>query len=99
MSPVDAISGLLALIGAGFFLAGTLGLLRFRTTFLRIHAVTKADNLGLGFIALALALQAGSIWVAGKLLLIWLLALLAGANSGYLIGRRVLRHENKEDRG
>ena len=39
-----------ALIGAGvfFFLAGTVGLLRFPDSLTRLHALTKADNLGLG---------------------------------------------------
>jgi multicomponent Na+:H+ antiporter subunit G len=35
------------LAGAFFFLAGTVGLLRFPDTLTRLHALTKADNLGL----------------------------------------------------
>ena len=34
--------------GAFFFLAGTVGLLRFPDALSRLHALTKADNLGLG---------------------------------------------------
>jgi len=34
--------------GALFFLAGTIGLLRFPDTLTRLHALTKADNLGPG---------------------------------------------------
>ena len=75
--------------GAVFFLAGTLGLLRFPDTLSRLHALTKADNLGLGLIVIGLALEGGSWPVAGKLVFIWLLALLAGANACYLIGRQV----------
>ena len=37
-----------------FFLAGTVGLLRFPDTMTRLHALTKVDNLGLGLIVLAL---------------------------------------------
>jgi multicomponent Na+:H+ antiporter subunit G len=40
--------------GAFFFLAGTVGLLRFPDTLTRLHALTKADNLGLGLIMLGL---------------------------------------------
>lgn len=87
---------LLALTGGGFFLAGVVGLLRFPDTFLRIHAITKADNIGLGFIVLALILQAETPFAAGKLLLIWLLALLASTNTGFMIGRWALHHERKE---
>ena len=36
--------------GLFFFLAGTVGLLRFPDTLTRLHALTKADNLGLGLI-------------------------------------------------
>lgn len=75
------------IIGAFFFLAGTVGLLRFPDTLCRLHALTKADNLGLGFVVLGLALDGGSWAVAGKLGIIWLLALLAGASACYLIAR------------
>ena len=34
-------------------MAGTVGLLRFPDTLTRLHALTKVDNLGLGFIVLA----------------------------------------------
>ena len=49
-------------VGAGvfFFFAGTVGLLRFPDTLTRLHALTKADNLGLGLVVLGLVLQAGS---------------------------------------
>jgi len=97
MSWLDGISLLLALAGAVFFLAGLLGLLRFSDTYLRIHAITKADNVGLGLIVLALMLQTPSPAVAGKLLLVWLLALLAGTNTGFMIGRWALRRERKQD--
>jgi monovalent cation/proton antiporter MnhG/PhaG subunit len=40
--------------GVFFFLAGTVGLLRFPDTLTRLHALTKADNLGLGLIMLGL---------------------------------------------
>ena len=40
--------------GAFFFLAGTLGLLRFPNSLTRLHALTKVDNLGLGLVVLGL---------------------------------------------
>lgn len=65
--------------GAFFFLAGSIGLLRFPDTLSRLHALTKADNLGLGMIVLGLLLQAAG-WIAAlKLVVIWCLSLLAGA--------------------
>jgi len=85
---IDIVAGLLILSGALFFAAGTLGLLRFPDVYTRLHALTKADNLGLGMVVLGLMLQAESLAAAGKLLLIWILVLLAGASVAQLIARR-----------
>jgi len=71
--------------GAFFFLAGTVGLLRFPDTLSRLHALTKADNLGLGLVVLGLLLQAVGLLAALKLISVWLLALLAGATVTQLI--------------
>ena len=73
--------------GVVFFLAGTLGLLRFPDALTRLHALTKADNLGLGLIVLGLLPHAPDWQHALKLVVIWLLALLAGAAASQLIAR------------
>lgn len=76
----------LLLIGGGLmFMVGSLGLVRFPDTYTRIHALTKADNLGLGLIVLGLMLGAASMAVVLKLLLIWLLVMFASALSGHLV--------------
>jgi multicomponent Na+:H+ antiporter subunit G len=85
--------------GSLFFLAGTVGLLRFRDTHSRLHALTKADNLGLGLLVLGLAFQAGSAAVVAKLALVWLLALLASATSCYLIAGTVRASPEPEGAG
>lgn len=90
---IDMASVVLGCAGAFFILAGTVGLLRFPDTLSRLHALTKADNLGLGFIVVALILQSDSVTVILKLALIWGLALIAGSTSCYLIGRHVLSRE------
>ena len=81
----DILSVILLLAGAVFFLAGTVGLLRFPDIYTRLHALTKADNVGLGLVIAGLALQAESWFVVAKLLLIWLLILLASASVAHLI--------------
>ncbi|MEJ7929906.1 monovalent cation/H(+) antiporter subunit G [Ramlibacter sp. AN1015] len=83
-------SVVLCILGLVFFVAGTVGLLRFPDVHTRLHALTKADNLGLGFIALAMALQAPSVWHALKLLLVWGLAMLAAATAAQLVARAAL---------
>ena len=88
---IDVLTTILLLAGAFFFFAGTLGLLRFPDVYTRLHALTKADNVGLGLIVLGLAIQSESLAGAGKLLLIWMLVMLAGASSANLIARGALR--------
>jgi len=88
---LDYLSVALLIAGAFFFLAGTLGLLRFPDVYTRLHALTKADNVGLGLVIAGLAVQADSLAGAGKLVLIWLLVLLAGASVANLIARRAIR--------
>jgi multicomponent Na+:H+ antiporter subunit G len=75
--------------GGFFFLAGTAGLLRFPDTLTRLHALTKADNLGLGLVVLGLLPQAAGIAEALKLVAVWLLAQLAGATAAQLIASAV----------
>jgi multicomponent Na+:H+ antiporter subunit G len=77
--------------GAFFFLAGTVGVLRFPDSLTRLHAQAKADNLGLGLIVLGLLPHAGGVVGGLKLVCIWLLVLLSGSVSGQLIARAVRR--------
>jgi multicomponent Na+:H+ antiporter subunit G len=73
--------------GAFFFLAGTVGLLRFPDAFSRLHALTKADNLGLGLIVLGLLPQTDGPLGAAKLVAVWLLVQLAGTTVAQLLAR------------
>lgn len=77
--------------GTIFFLAGTVGLLRFPDPLTRLHALTKADNLGLGLIVLGLLPQSTGILVGLKLVVVWLLAQLAGATATRLVSRSLRR--------
>jgi multicomponent Na+:H+ antiporter subunit G len=90
VTPLEWLGVVLMVLAAVFFFAGTVGLLRFPDTLSRLHALTKADNLGLGLLVAGLVLQAESVAVAAKLVLIWMLALLASAVSCYLIGHSVV---------
>jgi multicomponent Na+:H+ antiporter subunit G len=83
----------IAAISAGtfFFFAGTVGLLRFPDSLTRLHALTKADNLGLGLVALGLIPRADSALSALKLIVIWVLVLLSGGSTSQLIGRALRR--------
>lgn len=91
MSMTDIFTILLLSAGAVFFFAGTVGLLRFPDVYTRLHALTKADNLGLGLLVAGLALQAESWTAVARLLLIWLLILLASSSVAHLVARTALQ--------
>ena len=86
---VGVVSAVLALGGCAFITAGTLGLLRFGDVRSRLHALAKADTLGLGLIVLALLPHAGSAAAAAKLLLIRGVALASAAVIAYLLANGV----------
>jgi multicomponent Na+:H+ antiporter subunit G len=81
--------------GAFFFLAGTVGLLRFPDAFTRLHALTKADNLGLGLVILGLLPRVDSVFTGFKLVCVWLLVLLSGSVASQLIARAERRRETR----
>ncbi|KPH73723.1 MULTISPECIES: monovalent cation/H(+) antiporter subunit G [Bosea] len=85
MGLADAFTLICVVAGAVLFLAGTLGLLRFPDTLSRLHALSKADNLGLGLIVLGLMPQQASLMGGAKLVCIWLLAQLSAATASQLI--------------
>lgn len=91
MNALEWFQAALLIGGVAFFIVGSIGVLRFPDVFTRVHALTKADNLGLGLIVFGLLPSAGSPAGALKLLLVWLLALLASATAGYLVARSALR--------
>jgi len=84
---INAFSIAAIVAGAIFFLAGTVGLLRFPDTFTRLHALTKADNLGLGLVVLGLLPQVDGVLAGLKLVCVWLLVLLASAAASQLVAR------------
>jgi multicomponent K+:H+ antiporter subunit G len=89
---LEIISVLLILLGAGFALIGSIGLLRFPDVFTRLHGPTKATTLGVGGVLLGtivyLALQ-GEAGVVGELLITVFLFLTAPV-SAHLIAKAAL---------
>ena len=90
MNVADWFSALSILVGVAFFIAGTAGLLRFPDVHSRLHALTKADNLGLGFISLGVAIRMAEPWSIAKILVVWMLTVLAAATVAQLIARAAL---------
>tara|TARA_R110000796_G_scaffold252517_1_gene387325 strand:+ start:6933 stop:7235 length:303 start_codon:yes stop_codon:yes gene_type:complete len=73
--------------GMFFFIAGTLGVLRFPDVYSRLHAVTKADTLGLGLLAIGLGIRSEGWQPALLMLLIWVLVMASGATACQLLAR------------
>lgn len=90
MSLADAATALFVGTGLAFFIAGTVGLLRLPDTHTRLHALTKADNLGLGLIVFGLAFRMPDAWSVAKLGLVWLLTVFAAATVAQLVARAAL---------
>jgi multicomponent Na+:H+ antiporter subunit G len=88
---LDLVTVITVAAGALFIMAGTVGLLRFPDSLSRLHALTKADNLGLGLIVLGLLPQSESLSAMLKLIAVWLLAQMAGATVTQLVARAIRR--------
>ncbi len=84
--------------GIFFFFAGTAGLLRFPDVFSRLHALTKADNLGLGLITIGLVPQVTHFVDGIQMLITWILVMLAGAVSSFLVANYQLSISNSRAR-
>ena len=67
---IEIITCILLLIGALFILIASIGLLRFKDIYCRIHAITKASSLGIVLILIATSIYFASFWVIIKSLLI-----------------------------
>ena len=90
-------SGFIA-AGLFFFIAGTIGLLRLPDPLSRLHALTKADNLGLLLVSIGLVVHNPDFFLGLKLLLLWLLVLAAGATGAHLIAKRAVRGDGEDAR-
>jgi multicomponent Na+:H+ antiporter subunit G len=91
MDLLDFIGMFFIFLGIPFFLSGTIGLIRFPDIYTRLHALTKADNVGLGLIMLGIAFQSDSIFTVAKLFLVWILVLLASSASCHLVARSAMQ--------
>jgi multicomponent Na+:H+ antiporter subunit G len=84
------------LVGLFFFLTSAIGLIRFPDFFSRLHAVTKADNTGLGILAAGLALKSQDLHNAAILAVIWLLVMAAGTTCCQLLARYQVEQEDQQ---
>lgn len=79
-------------VGAAFYTAGTIGLLRMPDLRCRLHALAKADTLGLGCVALAVAPLAQTFAGGIKSVLVWVFALIAAATAARALATPSAEH-------
>lgn len=82
---ITGLSALLIVCGVLFFTAGTAGLIRFPDVRSQLHALTKADNIGLGLIMAGAALYLGSWSTAVLLAIAWVLILGSASVSAHAL--------------
>lgn len=87
MTPLEGVSLVLLALGCAFYGAGTIGLLRFPDVFTRLHALTKADNVGLFLVGLSMALLADGVRAVLLILLVWVAGLVTATTSASLLAR------------
>lgn len=93
----DICAALLILAGTFFFTVGTLGLIRFGDVRSRLHALTKADNLGLGLVLAGAALWLGDWAIAGLMLLCWAFALAGASVTAHVIAGLEAEHASERE--
>ncbi len=84
---VHILSTIMLLIGSFFFLVGTIGLIRMPDVYSKMHATTKCDTLGAGFIMAGLMLLTGFSGVTIKLLLIIVFIWLTNPTAAHIIAK------------
>lgn len=93
---LDIFTVVMVCAGVFFFFAGSIGMLRLPSTLSRLHALTKADNLGLGFIVLGILPRMDGIFDGLKLLLVWGLVMVSAGTVSQLIAMLVRKQGELE---
>ncbi|MFZ4530353.1 MAG: monovalent cation/H(+) antiporter subunit G [Alsobacter sp.] len=91
--PANLVTILALLASVFFFVAGSVGLVRMPDTLTRIHSLTKADNIALGFIVVALLPQVGSAADAAKIVAVWVLVQVSSGAVAQLMGEVALAEQ------
>ncbi|MCK7612744.1 monovalent cation/H(+) antiporter subunit G [Roseibium sediminicola] len=88
MNPfVEIITGLMLIIGASFALVASIGLIRLKDVYMRMHAASKAGTLGSGVMLLALAVHASDLAVVTRAIAGVVFFLLTAPISAHLLAK------------
>ncbi|RIJ41773.1 monovalent cation/H(+) antiporter subunit G [Pontibacter oryzae] len=88
----EIISCVLILIGVGFMLTSTIGLLKFPDFYIRMSAITKGATLGLGLILLGMGIYFDEPGTLLKVLAIIAFTFLTAPVAAHVIGRTAVQN-------
>lgn len=91
MTALDVVGGVLLVLGAGFVLLAAVGVIRFPTTFTRMHAAAKGPALGVLLLAAGTAVSIRTPQAIVAVVLVVVLQFIAGPVSAHLLGRSIYR--------
>ncbi len=96
---LEILAAIILLVGAGFVLVGSIGLVRLPDTFARLHGPSKATTLGLGGILVASMLHQGAQGgVSLRELAIALFLFITAPVVGHLVAKAALRRRDRTPR-
>ncbi len=84
---VNAVAALLIIAGCGFFLAGSIGLLRLPDFYCRLHATTKCDIVGAVFILAGVGLVSGAELDSVRIVALISLIAITSPTAGHALAR------------
>jgi len=84
---VEIVTGLMLVIGASFALVASIGLIRLKDVYMRMHAASKAGTLGSGVMLLALAVHASDLAVVTRAIAGVVFFLLTAPISAHLLAK------------
>lgn len=83
----DIIVGLMLVVGSYFALVASIGIIRLKDVYIRMHAASKAGTLGSGVMLLALAVYAGELEVVTRAIAGVVFFLLTAPVSAHLLAK------------
>lgn len=87
MALIEIVTGIMLIIGALFALVASVGLIRLKDVYMRMHAASKAGTLGSGVMLLALAIDATDLAVVTRALAGVVFFLLTAPISAHLLAK------------
>lgn len=87
----EIVSSVFILLGVGFMLISTIGLLRFPDFYTRMSTITKGSTLGLGLILLGLSIYFNRLDVLLKVVLILVFIFITSPVAAHVISRTAVK--------